>query len=413
MSFVIAIRPRLLVSCYTSLNLLLRQPQYQAISQRNLVYVSKWRQQLIRPEHTNLLVHQISRRTIFQDVVPAFLFPPAVFVGLVFTLWFYKCCMMILFQNKIIYMPSMPPFSRQEKLLDYANTCFPVVWKEEQILSTDGTKLVLCVGQMRAEDKQPLAGGQQRIIVLYLQGNASSTPPRLPGISRVIQSATPSLKDGPRAFEFEVVALSYRGFWKSRGHASQKGIERDTEALMEWVQYTYAGRDRNMTVPVVLWGQSIGAGIAVNAAARYLSRSQPPGLRGLLQIHGMILETPFCSIRTMLTALYPQNWLPYRYLWPFLRNWWESEEAFRTIATVNKARSKFPVYVVVAGKDEVVPREQPERLMALCRELGFHSTWKEIPGALHTEVMIRADGRKALADALRGIAVTKRQETHI
>ena len=34
----------------------------------------------------------------------AILTPPAVFGGLLITLWAYKCMMMVIFQNKIIYM---------------------------------------------------------------------------------------------------------------------------------------------------------------------------------------------------------------------------------------------------------------------------------------------------------------------
>lgn len=32
--------------------------------------------------------------------VGSVLTPPAVFAGLVVALWFYKCCMMVVFQNK-------------------------------------------------------------------------------------------------------------------------------------------------------------------------------------------------------------------------------------------------------------------------------------------------------------------------
>src|SRR6266498_2441351 len=53
------------------------------------------------------------------DVIPTVLLPPIVFSGLLLTLWAYKCFMMVVFQNKIIYMPNVPPFSRNEKVEDY------------------------------------------------------------------------------------------------------------------------------------------------------------------------------------------------------------------------------------------------------------------------------------------------------
>lgn len=94
--------------------------------------------------------------------------PPAVFVGLVAALWFYKCCMMVLFQNKIIYMPSVPPFSRSEKLSDYAKACFPVIWREDTITSSDNKKLALCVGDNSASGSSH--PGKSHVIILYFQG---------------------------------------------------------------------------------------------------------------------------------------------------------------------------------------------------------------------------------------------------
>ena len=105
------------------------------------------------------------------EAVSKVLVPPVVFLGLLVTLWTYKCAMMVVFQNKIIYMPSVPPFSRSEKVADYAAQCKPVVWTEHDIKASDGTALKLLEGTFNtvngAElDNQP----KQRIIVLYLQG---------------------------------------------------------------------------------------------------------------------------------------------------------------------------------------------------------------------------------------------------
>jgi hypothetical protein len=44
------------------------------------------------------------RRDFALSTITAVLTPPAVFGGLLITLWTYKCIMMVVFQNKIIYM---------------------------------------------------------------------------------------------------------------------------------------------------------------------------------------------------------------------------------------------------------------------------------------------------------------------
>ena len=88
--------------------------------------------------------------------------------------------MLVVFQNKIIYMPSVPPFSRSEKIEDYAASCRPVAWREERIRAADGTKLALAVGEIpeevakRDEDgsKVPVCRGRRgrRVVVVYFQG---------------------------------------------------------------------------------------------------------------------------------------------------------------------------------------------------------------------------------------------------
>lgn len=110
--------------------------------------------------------------------LPGPLIPPVVFLGLALTLWAYKCLMLVVFQNKIIYMPSVPPFSRSEKIGDYTKLCRGIIWKQETIKSLDGTKITLCVGTNF--DKDPAATITKSkigtdIVVVYFQGYDSSS----------------------------------------------------------------------------------------------------------------------------------------------------------------------------------------------------------------------------------------------
>lgn len=112
--------------------------------------------------------------------LPTILVPPVVYIGLVLTLWFYKCLMMVVFQNKIIYMPSIPPFSRSEQIEEYETICRPVRWTEKRIRSLDGTRITLCVGekdakagnrQWRADEDMKIQNrARKRVVVLYFQG---------------------------------------------------------------------------------------------------------------------------------------------------------------------------------------------------------------------------------------------------
>lgn len=118
-----------------------------------------------KDDHVPLLTRQHGR-TIFTETIPTVLLPPAAFLGFFITLWVYKCCMMVLFQNKIIYMPGLPPGARQEKIQDYAKQCGSIRWEEKHIRSLDGTDIALCIGTSRSESLP----GTKHIVVLYFQG---------------------------------------------------------------------------------------------------------------------------------------------------------------------------------------------------------------------------------------------------
>ena len=101
-----------------------------------------------------------------------FITPPLLFCGLLAALWTWKCIMLVVFQNKIIYMPGLPPNARRETIADYEAECRGIQWREERIRSTDNTKLALCVADVRAERpaKASLAATRTPVYILYFQG---------------------------------------------------------------------------------------------------------------------------------------------------------------------------------------------------------------------------------------------------
>lgn len=88
------------------------------------------------------------------------------------TLWVYKCLMLVVFQNKIIYMPSIPPFSRSEKIGDYSSLCRPAIWTEHSLKSSDGTAIKLVEGSLSPLEETEAA--TEHIVVVYFQGYVGS-----------------------------------------------------------------------------------------------------------------------------------------------------------------------------------------------------------------------------------------------
>ncbi|OAA44622.1 alpha/beta-hydrolase [Beauveria brongniartii RCEF 3172] len=316
------------------------------------------------------------------------LMPPVIFTGLFIALWCWKCTMLIVFQNVIIYNPFLPPDARRLEIADYASQCRGVAWRQEMIKSLDGTSIALCVSEKASESSMPSA---TPVYILYFQGNASSLPPRLPEISSILRR----VRDADKGASYTIVGVSYRGFWKSHDRPYEKGINLDTQAALRWVTQLHKDEHpASQCDPVVLlWGQSVGCGFATSLAANASDEYN-------LSIRGMVLETPFTNTRAMLQALYPQKWLPYQYLWPFLRNQLDTWKNLRVVAQKSKGQP-VPVYIVEAGNDELVPQNHGEMLAGRCEELGLPVQRFTVRKALHNDVSIRQVGKQAIADYIR------------
>lgn len=107
-----------------------------------------------------------------------FLMPPVYFTGLLGALWLWKCLMLVVFQNKIIYMPGMPPNARRETIADYASQCGGVQWEVRRTRAFDGIDLALAVASVSSQSRTGRSeilsgekGGKDgHVYILYFQG---------------------------------------------------------------------------------------------------------------------------------------------------------------------------------------------------------------------------------------------------
>jgi fermentation-respiration switch protein FrsA (DUF1100 family) len=344
--------------------------------------------------------------------------PPLILSGLFVGLWCWKCTMLVLCQNMIIYNPFLPPNARSMRIEDFERQCVGVRWREERIKSLDGTEIALCINHSSEPQFTKGTSNRQPVYILYFQGmltlaqlvicvsaanrifnqgNASSLPPRLPDLSRVMKRLAED--DDSKGYSFYMVGLSYRGYWTSHDRPSEAGINKDAEAALRWICQQHKKHDSHMCSPsqplIILYGQSIGCGFATNLAATTQAAL----------VSGLVLETPFTSTRDMLKALYPQKWLPYRYLWPFLRS---HLDTWQNLGTIAQRGSDAPsVHIIEAGKDELVPAAHGEQLYQRCLDLGLSVERTKIPGALHNDAIVRVQGKvavkRSIASAVRTV----------
>lgn len=82
---------------------------------------------------------------------------------------------MILLQNKIIYMPGVPLFARNEKIADYAKACMPVRWREQRIMTDDSTEIALGIGEISNDQwsQEAQDSVDRQLVIVYFQGCAT------------------------------------------------------------------------------------------------------------------------------------------------------------------------------------------------------------------------------------------------
>nr|XP_020666954.1 protein ABHD12B [Pogona vitticeps] len=111
-------------------------------------------------------------------------------------------------------------------------------------------------------------------IIVYLHGNGGTRATS----HRVL--FTKVMSDGG----FHVLAVDYRGYADSTGQPSEDGFTTDVLCVYKWVK----ARSGNSTV--ILWGHSLGTGIATNTA-RHLQEKDG------VTVDAIVLEAPYTNIR--------------------------------------------------------------------------------------------------------------------
>jgi hypothetical protein len=214
--------------------------------------------------------------------------------------------LMYVFQRALQYFPDTARVAPAQAGLPQA--------QEITLTSSDSEKLIAWYVPARGE----------KPIVIYFQGNAEGLPARVGRFTWLTGDGT------------GLLALNYRGYGGSTGSPSEQGLIRDARAAYDFVRAQYAARR------IVLFGESLGTGVAVSLAAEH-------------EIDALILDAPYTSIAEVGAAHYP--FAPVRWL---LKDKFHSDERIGGVSA--------PLLVLHGGQDRIVPIRFGERLFALARE---------------------------------------------
>ena len=142
-----------------------------------------------------------------------------------------------------------------------------------------------------------------------------------------------------------ILAPAPRSYWtSSTARPTQAGLIADYSAALAFAAHRFP-KSR-----LTIYGHSLGASIALCLLGSRQDAQNTAAVRGL------VLENAFTSVPDMLRALYPQRWLPYRYLGPFVRDRWDARAAAAAAAPHNFPRGLARrTMVLVSERDEVVP----------------------------------------------------------
>ncbi|MFV0338449.1 MAG: alpha/beta hydrolase [Chthoniobacterales bacterium] len=128
--------------------------------------------------------------------------------------------------------------------------------------------------------------------------------------------------------------LEYPGYSSREGEASQNAL---VEAAAKAIDILAA----QSAAPIVVWGQSLGTGVACQLAA-----TRPDAITGILLI------TPFASIVDVAKYHYP--WAPIKLFWKNRPDRFDSSLALKNYHG--------PISFLLAGNDKVVPMKFGEQL---------------------------------------------------
>jgi uncharacterized protein len=214
----------------------------------------------------------------------------------------------------------------------------------------------------RTEDGKTLhgwffAGEDEHPVLLHLHGNAGNISHRLDLIKRLARR------------KLQVFIVDYRGFGKSEGRPSEKGVYLDGLAAYDHLVKEEGIAPEN----IVLHGHSLGAAVAVEVALRRSVKS-------------VVLESAFTSTRDMAKSM-PLFFV----ISPLLPANYNNLEKV--------SRLNVPVLVVHGDQDEIVPFSMGERLFAAAAQPKY---FLPLTGAGHNDTYVT--GGKQYMDALERFA---------
>ncbi|KDE04404.1 hypothetical protein MVLG_05194 [Microbotryum lychnidis-dioicae p1A1 Lamole] len=266
-------------------------------------------------------------------------------VAIGFTIFSGVGALLYLYQNKLIYVASMPAGSRTNVATPDE---FGMPDYEQLTLHTPDGVTIRAYLLLRPDAEQEEA---PRPTILFLHANAGNIGHRLPLVKVFYQK-----------LRCNVLALSYRGYGLSESEADEKGIKIDAQVALDHV-LSHPSLEKT---PIFLYGQSIGGAVAIFLASQNETR-----------VRGLIVENTFTSLRRLVPSVMP-------FLAPFL---FLLHQIWPSIDLIDTLPVDFPVLFLSGDKDELVPQHHMTQLYVHCSSQNKH--WRDFAHGTHNDTCIQ------------------------
>ncbi len=180
-------------------------------------------------------------------------------------------------------------------------------------------------------------------VILFSHGNAGNISHRLENIKLLAER------------HLQVFIYDYRGYGKSSGTPSEKGIYADGQAAYDYL----VNKEHISPGNIVLFGRSLGGAVAIETALNRDARS-------------IIVESAFLSIKDMARTMFPFN---------LLSSMLPSH--YNNLAKISDISA--PKLIIHGEEDEIVPFSMGIRLFEASREPKY---FYAIKGAGHNDTFI-------------------------
>jgi len=215
------------------------------------------------------------------------------------------------YEKKAIYFPS--PF------IEVKPKDIGLEYQDIYFLTSDGVKL----NAWFIEAENPVA------TILFLHGNAGNISQRIELIELLVKES------------FNFFIFDWRGYGKSQGFPSEKGLYKDALASYEYLTKKLGISPEK----IVIYGKSLGANIACDLATKIN--------KGFL-----IIDSGFSSAQDMAKVVFP-------FIPSFLVRWVISVK-FDALSKIKEIA--LPKLIIHSKDDEIVPFEQGEKLFREAKE---------------------------------------------